>query len=215
MPIPSDLQDAAGIDLDSVTEEYAYEMAHLTCRDPHLTPGAFHSRICFIDTAVPTDPQQFYEKHHLRPKGYAFPRHTEILVGITVYNEPKYLLRRTLLSVVQNIWYLNIRTQSKVWGKRSWTKIVVCILIDGLESVDPGVLDVLTTIGLYQNGLCKKTTDKGEEVTGHLVSLPEYVKLSSLSNMDRPSYSLSFRLIWQPILVARIIQMARLTPPSW
>lgn len=52
---------------------------------------------------------------------------------------------------------------------------MVCILIDGLESVDPGILDVLTTIGLYQNGLCKKTTDQGEEVTGHLVSMPYYV----------------------------------------
>lgn len=48
---------------------------------------------------------------------------------------------------------------------------MVCILIDGIESVDPGVLDVLTSIGLYQNGLCRKTTEQGEEVTGHLVSL--------------------------------------------
>ncbi|KAF5686284.1 CHS-3 chitin synthase 3 [Fusarium circinatum] len=112
VPIPSDLEIAAGIDFNSMTEEDVYEMAHLTY------------------TAVSTDPQQFYEKHRLRPKRFHYPRHTEILVGITVYNEPKHLLRRTLRSVVQNIWYLNIRTQSKVWGKRSWTKIVVCILID-------------------------------------------------------------------------------------
>ncbi|KAG5812759.1 hypothetical protein H9Q74_004110 [Fusarium xylarioides] len=157
VPIPSDLADAAGLDVNSTAEQNIHEMAHLTY------------------TAISTDPQQFYEKHNLRPKQLKLPRHTEILVGITVYNEPKHLLRRTLLSVVQNIWYLNILTQSKVWGKNSWTRIVVCILIDGIESVDPGVLDVLTTIGLYQNGLCKKTTEQGEEVTGHLFEFSSHL----------------------------------------
>ncbi|EXK49783.1 hypothetical protein FOMG_02264 [Fusarium oxysporum f. sp. melonis 26406] len=157
MPIPSDLADAAGLNLDSTTEDNVYEMAHLTY------------------TAISTDPQEFYEKHRLRPKQLKFPRHTEILVGITVYNEPKHLLRRTLQSIVQNLWYLNIRPQSKVWGKGSWTKIVVCILIDGIESVDPGVLDVLTSIGLYQNGLCRKTTEQGEEVTGHLFEFTSHL----------------------------------------
>lgn len=124
-----------------------------------------------VDTPISTDPQEFNEKHHLRPKQFKYPRQTEILVGITVYSEPKHLLRRTLQSIVQNLWYLNIRPESRIWGKGSWIKVVVCILIDGIESVDPGVLDVLTSIGLYQNGLCRKTTEQGEEVTGHLVSL--------------------------------------------
>ncbi|KAI3575845.1 chitin synthase-domain-containing protein [Fusarium oxysporum f. sp. albedinis] len=163
VPIPSDLADA-GLDFNSMTKEDVYEMALLTYRIPRPT-----------DTAISTDPQQFFEKHRLRPKQFTRPRHTEILVGITVYNEPKHLLRRTLQSIIQNIWYLNIRTQSRTWGKGSWTKIVVCILIDGLESVDPSVLDVLTTVGLYQNGLCKKTTEQGEEVTGHLIRLLYYV----------------------------------------
>ncbi|CVK84447.1 probable CHS-3 chitin synthase 3 [Fusarium proliferatum] len=150
VPIPSDLAEAAGLNLDSTTEENVYEMAHLTY------------------TPISTDPQEFNEKHHLRPKQFKYPRQTEILVGITVYSEPKHLLRRTLQSIVHNLLYLNIRPDSRIWGKGSWTKVVVCILIDGIESVDPGVLDVLTSIGLYQNGLCRKTTEQGEEVTGHL-----------------------------------------------
>ncbi|SCN71349.1 CHS-3 chitin synthase 3 [Fusarium fujikuroi] len=150
VPIPSDLAEAAGLNLDSTTEENVYEMAHLTY------------------TPISTDPQEFNEKHHLRPKQFKYPRQTEILVGITVYSEPKHLLRRTLQSIVQNLWYLNIRPESRIWGSGSWTKVVVCILIDGIESVDPGVLDILTSIGLYQNGLCRKTTEQGEEVTGHL-----------------------------------------------
>ncbi|KAF5654402.1 CHS-3 chitin synthase 3 [Fusarium sp. NRRL 25303] len=135
VPIPSDLAEAAGLYLNSTTQENVYEMAHLTY------------------TPISADPQEFNEKHHLRPKQFTYPRQTEILVGITVYSEPKHLLR-----------------QSRIWGKGSWTKVVVCILIDGIESVDPGVLDVLTSIGLYQNGLCRKTTEQGEEVTGHLAS---------------------------------------------
>ncbi|KAF5707993.1 CHS-3 chitin synthase 3 [Fusarium mundagurra] len=155
VPIPSDLADAS-LNFNSMTLEDVYEVTHLTY------------------TAISTDPQEFYEKHRLRPKQFSRPRHTEILVGITVYNEPKHLLRRTLRSVVQNMRYLVNFSHSRTWGKESWKKVVVCILIDGLESVDPGVLDVLTTIGLYQNGLCKKTTEQGEEVTGHLVSMPYY-----------------------------------------
>ncbi|KAK2469005.1 hypothetical protein H9L39_19399 [Fusarium oxysporum f. sp. albedinis] len=170
VPIPSDLADA-GLDFNSMTKEDVYEMALLTYRIPR-----------------PTDPQQFFEKHRLRPKQFTRPRHTEILVGITVYNEPKHLLRRTLQSIIQNIWYLNIRTQSRTWGKGSWTKIVVCILIDGLESVDPSVLDVLTTVGLYQNGLCKKTTEQGEEVTGHLIRLLYYASNCGKLNSYRWLY---------------------------
>ncbi|PNP85083.1 hypothetical protein FNYG_01608 [Fusarium nygamai] len=155
--IPSDLADAM-VDFNSLTREDVYgEMSLLTY------------------TAISTDPQAFYEKHRLRPKQFTRPRHTEILVGITVYNEPKQLFSRTLRNVVHNIWYLVSRQHSKVWGKDSWKKVVVCILIDGLESVDPGVLDVLTTIGLYQNGLCKKTTEQGEEVTGHLFEFSSHL----------------------------------------
>ncbi|RBQ78900.1 hypothetical protein FVER14953_00084 [Fusarium verticillioides] len=166
VPIPSDLADAARLDLNSIEEHNIHEMAHLTY------------------TAISTDPQQFYEKHNLRPKQLKLPRHTEILVGITVYNEPKQLLSRTLRSVVHNIQYLVKRQRSRVWGEDSWNKVVVCILIDGLESVDPGILDVLTTIGLYQNGLCKKTTDQGEEVTGHLFEFSSHLcpNLESRSN---------------------------------
>ncbi|SCO78683.1 related to CHS-3 chitin synthase 3 [Fusarium oxysporum] len=165
VPIPADLADAAGLNLDSTTEDNVYEMAHLTY------------------TAISIDPQEFYEKHPLRPKQLKFPRHTEILVGITVYNEPKHLLR--------------------LWGKGSWTKIVVCILIDGIESVDPGVLDVLTSIGLYQNGLCRKTTEQGEEVTGHLFEFTSHLATrfgcEDYTDGDSKSSNIESRLMKFPV----------------
>ena len=100
---------------------------------------------------------------------YNPPRLTEILVGITVYGEQKHLLSRTLHTVCENIEHLASRANSKTWGKTGWKKVVVCVLVDGMQSVDPGVLDALTSIGLYQDGLCRKTTPEGEAVTGHLV----------------------------------------------
>lgn len=97
-------------------------------------------------------------------------RSTEMLVGITLYNEDKTLLCRTLHSIVTNCVYICQRKTSRTWGPHSWKKIVVCIIADGMEAVDPGVLDILATIGLYQDGLCRKRTRDGTEVKAHLVS---------------------------------------------
>ncbi|KAM0339106.1 hypothetical protein ACHAPU_011059 [Fusarium lateritium] len=70
-----------------------------------------------------------------------------------------------------------MKHQSKTWGKNSWKKVVVCILVDGMQSVDPGVLDVLATIGLYQDGVCRKTTLEGDETTGHLFEYSTSINL--------------------------------------
>ncbi|KAF4982955.1 hypothetical protein FZEAL_1525 [Fusarium zealandicum] len=122
-------------------------------------------------TAVTVDPQGFDDTRYcLRQNSYGQrrPRHTEMLVGITVYNEQKDLLRRTLQSLSSNINHLCGKKDSKVWGRHGWQKVVVCILVDGIDSVDAGVLDVLKTVGLYQDGLCRKKTPDGKTVTGHL-----------------------------------------------
>ncbi|KAF4459789.1 CHS-3 chitin synthase 3 [Fusarium albosuccineum] len=86
VPVPSGLAKQAGV---------RDEMTHLAYR------------------AITTDPQGFYDHYTLRPKLFAKPRHTEIFVGITVYNEQKQLLRRTLQSVFENIQYLH-------WALSGW-----------------------------------------------------------------------------------------------
>ncbi|KAF5010162.1 hypothetical protein FDECE_3655 [Fusarium decemcellulare] len=162
VPVPWGLTEQAGSQLVPLYGHSRDERSHLAY------------------TAITTDPQGFYDRHYsLRPKLFAKPRHTEIFVGITVYNEQKQLLRRTLQSVFENIQYLVSRVESKTWGKESWRKVVVCILVDGMQSVDPGVLDTLTSIGLYQDGLCRKRTPGGEVVTGHLF---EYSSLLSFNH---------------------------------
>ncbi|CAM1502291.1 Fc.00g042750.m01.CDS01 [Cosmosporella sp. VM-42] len=94
----------------------------------------------------------------------------EILVGITVHNDGKGFLCRTLQSIYDDVHH----SRGDFPGFSSsdgWQHVVVCIIIDGMKAVDPGVLDVLASIGLYQDGLCMKNTPDGQDVLGHLLML--------------------------------------------
>ena len=73
---------------------------------------------------------------------------------------------------------LNIRDicktkTSKYWkrsaeeGQPGWQKITVALICDGLEPMDKGVLDVLATVGVYQDGVMKKEVD-GKETVAHI-----------------------------------------------
>lgn len=55
--------------------------------------------------------------------------------------------------------------RSKYWrrtaedGKPGWQKIVVALIADGIGPMDTEVLDVLATVGVYQDGVLKKAVD--------------------------------------------------------
>jgi chitin synthase len=121
-------------------------------------------------TAATCDPDYFTLKngYNLRPAMYN--RHTELLISITYYNEDKHLLARTLHSVTENIRDIVNVKKSKYWnmGGPAWQKIVVVLIFDGIEPCDKETLDVLATIGLYQDGRMKKGID-GREVVAHIV----------------------------------------------
>jgi len=128
-----------------------------------LSPGT--------DTAATCDPNEFTigNGYNLRPR--IDNRHTELLVGITYRNENKSLLCATLHSLFENVRDISNMKNSTFWNTRSpaWQNIVVCILIDGMESCDKEVLDVLETMGLYQDGISKRVVD-GSTVMAHIVS---------------------------------------------
>lgn len=123
------------------------------------------------DTAATCDPNDFLLKNgwNLRPAMYN--RHTELLVAITVYNENKVMLGRTLHYAMQNVRDITNIKRSEFWnrGGPAWQKVVICILVDGLDTCDKAILDVLATIGLYQDGIMKKDVD-GNETNAHIVS---------------------------------------------
>jgi len=102
-----------------------------------------------------------------------YNRHTEVLIAVTAYNEDKVLTARTLHGVMQNIRDIVNLKKSEFWNKGgpAWQKIVVCLVFDGIDPCDKGTLDILATIGIYQDGIMKRDID-GKETTAHIVRLP-------------------------------------------
>lgn len=103
-----------------------------------------------------------------------YNRHTELLIAVTYYNEDKVLTARTLHGVMQNIRDIVNLKKSEFWNKGgpAWQKIVVCLVFDGIDPCDKGTLDLLATIGIYQDGVMKRDID-GKETIAHIVSFAQ------------------------------------------
>jgi len=139
-------------------------------------------------TAATCDPNDFTLKngYDLRPRMYN--RHTELLIAITYYNEDKVLLGRTLHGVMQNIRDIVNLKKSTFWNKGgpAWQKIVVCLVFDGIEKTDKNVLDVLATVGVYQDGVIKKDVD-GKETVAHIFEYTSQLSVTPNQQLIRPT----------------------------
>jgi len=168
-PVPSAIQNAVQAkyrnDLESGSEEFS------------------HMRY----TAATCDPNDFTLKngYNLRPAMYN--RHTELLIAITYYNEDKVLTARTLHGVMQNIRDIVNLKKSEFWNKGgpAWQKIVVCLVFDGIDPCDKGTLDVLATVGIYQDGVMKKDID-GKETTAHIFEYTTQLSVTPNQQLIRP-----------------------------
>ncbi|OQN97121.1 Chitin synthase C [Cryoendolithus antarcticus] len=119
-------------------------------------------------SAATCDPSEFHDKRFtLRQRLFAKPRHTELFIVVTMYNEEDELFARTMMGVIKNIEFMNSRTSSKTWGKEAWKKIVVCIVSDGRAKINPRTRAVLAAMGVYQDGIAKQQVN-GEDVTAHI-----------------------------------------------
>ena len=135
---------------------------------PHAEPPERDEFTHMRYSAATCDPSEFADKRFtLRQRLFAKPRHTELFIVITMYNEEDELLARTLIGVIKNIEYMNSRTSSKTWGKDAWKKIVVCIVSDGRAKINPRTRAVLAAMGIYQDGIAKQQVN-GEDVTAHI-----------------------------------------------
>ncbi|QPH11800.1 Chitin synthase, class 1 [Epichloe festucae Fl1] len=139
-------------------------------------------------TAATCDPNDFTLKngYDLRPRMYN--RHTELLIAITYYNEDKVLLSRTLHGVMQNIRDIVNLKKSTFWNKGgpAWQKIVVCLVFDGIEKADKATLDVLATVGIYQDGVIKKDVD-GKETVAHIFEYTSQLSVTPSQQLIRPT----------------------------
>ena len=135
---------------------------------PHAQPPERDEFTHMRYSAATCDPGKFYENRFtLRQRLFAKPRHTELFIVITMYNEEDELFARTMMGVIKNIEYMNSRTSSKTWGKEAWKKIVVCIVSDGRAKINPRTRAVLAAMGVYQDGIAKQQVN-GEDVTAHI-----------------------------------------------
>jgi len=135
---------------------------------PHAQPPERDEFTHMRYSAATCDPAEFdAERFTLRQKLFAKPRHTELFIVITMYNEEDELFARTMTGVIKNIEYMNSRTNSKTWGKDAWKKIVVCVVSDGRAKINPRTRAVLAGLGVYQDGIAKQQVN-GKDVTAHI-----------------------------------------------
>ncbi|KAJ3520972.1 hypothetical protein NM208_g13498 [Fusarium decemcellulare] len=139
-------------------------------------------------TAATCDPNDFTLKngYDLRPRMYN--RHTELLIAITYYNEDKVLMARTLHHTMQNIRDIVNLKKSTFWNKGgpAWQKIVVCLVFDGIEKADKNTLDLLATVGIYQDGVVKKDVD-GKETVAHIFEYTTQLSVTPNQQLIRPT----------------------------
>ncbi|KAJ6108342.1 Chitin synthase C, partial [Penicillium sp. IBT 18751x] len=138
-------------------------------------------------TAATCDPDEFTLEHgyNLRPSMYN--RHTEMLIAITYYNEDKVLTARTLHGVMQNVRDIVNLKKTEFWtkGGPAWQKIVVCLVFDGLKPCDKRTLDMLATVGVYQDGVMKHDVD-GRETVAHIFEYTTQLSVTPTQQLVRP-----------------------------
>ncbi|KAK7214481.1 hypothetical protein V2G26_002484 [Clonostachys chloroleuca] len=139
-------------------------------------------------TAATCDPNDFtiQKGYDLRPR--MLNRHTELLIAITYYNEDKVLLARTLHGVMLNIRDIVRLKKSTFWGAGgpAWQKIVVCLVFDGISKADKEVLDVLATVGVYQEAALKQDVN-GNKTVAHIFEYTTQLSITPNQQLIRPN----------------------------
>lgn len=124
-------------------------------------------------SAATCDPDEFTVENGWSLRTQMYNRETELLIAVTSDDEDKTLYARTLHGVMLNIRDICKTKQSKYWrrtaeeGVPGWQKITVALIVDGLEAMDKTVLDLLATVGVYQDGVMKKQVD-GKDTVAHI-----------------------------------------------
>lgn len=168
-------------------------------------------------SAATCDPDEFTEANGWSLRTKMYQRQTELLIAITSYNEDKTLYARTLHGVMINIRDICKTKQSKYWrrsaeeGVPGWQKITVALIVDGLEPMDKSVLDVLATIGVYQDGVMKKQVD-GKNTVAHIFEVCDmFSSVAQSLLMLHGLLSIPRNCRWTPLLSLYSLRLAVMT----
>ncbi|KAF8655299.1 hypothetical protein AX16_003197 [Volvariella volvacea WC 439] len=172
-------------------------------------------------TAATCDPDDFDEKHGWSLRTKIYNRQTDILIAVTSYNEDKTLYARTLHGVMLNIRDICKTRQSKYWrrhaeeGLPAWHKITVALIIDGLEAMDKSVLDLLATVGVYQDGVMKKQID-GKDTVAHIFEYTTQLSVDAIPQLVLPQGDDTNNLVpVQIILVVKAKNQKKINSHRW
>ncbi|KAI6034169.1 glycosyltransferase family 2 protein [Pisolithus microcarpus 441] len=172
-------------------------------------------------SAATVDPDDFSEADgwSLRTKMYG--RQTDLLIAVTSYNEDKTLYARTLHGVMLNIRDICRTKQSKYWrrvaeeGMPGWQRIVVALIVDGLEPMDKSVLDILATVGVYQDGVMKKQVD-GKDTVAHIFEYTTQLSVDATPQLVLPHDNDPNNLVpVQIILVLKAKNQKKINSHRW
>jgi chitin synthase len=159
---------------------------------PHVQPPERDEFTHMRYSAATCDPSEFVsQRFTLRQKLFAKPRHTELFIVVTMYNEEDELFARTMIGVIKNIEFMNSRTNSKTWGKDAWKKIVVCIVSDGRAKINKRTRAVLAALGVYQEGIAKQQVNK-KDVTAHIYEVRPPARATDIRLRFRRRLKLTF-----------------------
>ncbi|KZV76531.1 glycosyltransferase family 2 protein [Peniophora sp. CONT] len=144
-------------------------------------------------TAATCDPDEFTVENGWSLRTKLYNRPTELLIAVTSYNEDKGLYSRTLHGVMENVRDI-CRTKATKYWKRSaeegipgWQRITVALVVDGLDPMDKTVLDLLATVGIYQDGVMKKKVD-GKDTVAHIFEYTTQLSVDSTPQLVLPRH---------------------------
>ncbi|KAF8623755.1 hypothetical protein AX15_006198 [Amanita polypyramis BW_CC] len=172
-------------------------------------------------TAATCDPDDFTASNGWSLRTKLYNRETELLIAVTSYNEDKTLYARTLHGIMLNIRDICKTKQSKFWrsdaeeATPSWQRITVALVVDGLEPMDKSVLDLLATVGVYQDGIMKKQVD-GKDTVAHIFEYTTQLSIDSKPQLVLPQENDPLNLVpVQIILVIKAKNQKKINSHRW
>ncbi|KIM33668.1 glycosyltransferase family 2 protein [Serendipita vermifera MAFF 305830] len=172
-------------------------------------------------TAATCDPDDFTRDNGWVFRQVLYNRPTELLIAITSYNEDKNLYSRTLHGVMLNIRDICKTKQSKYWrqsqeeGIPGWQRITVAMIVDGLDNMDKTVLDILATVGVYQDGVMKKQIDERDTVA-HIFEYTTQLSVDATPQLVLPHGDDANNLVpVQMILIIKAKNQKKINSHRW
>ncbi|KAF5092536.1 hypothetical protein D0Z03_002816 [Geotrichum reessii] len=139
-------------------------------------------------TAATVDPDNFDEDHGYVLRAKEYNRETELMIAVTYYSEDKVLTARTLYGVMKNVHHFCSDKKSSFWnnGSPPWQRIVVSIIMDGIEPCRKDTLDTLAAMGIYQDGVMKKAINDDKTVA-HIFEYTSQISITPDLKLLRPN----------------------------